>query len=69
MVDNWNKFNTWVHVKKMLILIFAILIFLPLFYFLLYPNIGFIVSMVIFFVYLLVVAFLIRIWAKGKNYL
>ena len=66
MDDTWTKFNTWIHVKEMLILIFAILIFVPVIYFLLYPTIGIISSMVIYFAYLIVVALLIGLWAKKK---
>jgi len=66
MSDNWEKFDTWTHVKKMLLLIFAIAVFFPIFYFLLLPNIGAIGSIVVYLVFLLVVGFLIRIWGKKK---
>ena len=66
MEDNWNKFNTWIHTKKMLLLIFAILVFFPIAYFLVYPNIGAFASIVIYFIYLIVVAILIRLWLKEK---
>ncbi len=66
MIDTWKKFDTWVHVQKMLLLIVAIGIFFPIIYFLIYPQIGAIISILIFFVFLLSIALLIRIWGKDK---
>ncbi len=66
MVDTWQKFDTWFHTQKILLLIVAIAIFFPIVYFLLYPNIGAIGSIVIYFVFLIIVAFLLRIWGNNK---
>ena len=66
MVDTWRKFDSWIHTKKMLLLIVAIAVFFPIVYLLLYPLIGTAVSIVIYLVYLIVVAFLIRNWGKRK---
>ena len=40
--------------------------FFPIVYFFLYPNIGAIGSIVIYFVFLIIVAFLLRIWGNNK---
>jgi hypothetical protein len=66
MNNTWNKFNTWAHVKKMLFLIFAVVVFFPILYCVILPIIGAVASIVLFFVFLIVISFLIRIWAKGK---
>jgi|GEM_PF-6760319 len=66
MVDTWKKFDTWAHVKKMLFLIFAVVVFFPILYCVILPIIGAVASIVLFFVFLIVISFLIRIWAKGK---
>lgn len=64
MSDTWQKFNTWSHTKKMLILILAIAIFFPIDYFLLFPYAGAIWSIVAYFVYLIIMAILVR---QGKR--
>lgn len=66
MIDNWKKFDTGIHTQKGVLLIVAILIFFPVFYFFLYPNIGTVESIVTYFVFLIIAAFLIRIWGKRK---
>jgi hypothetical protein len=66
MFDSWKKFDTWVHTQKVLLLIVAIVVFYPVFFFLFYPNLGFIRSIVLFFVYLIIVAIPIRIWGKRE---
>jgi len=66
MVDTWQNFSTWNHTKKILILILAIVIFFPIDYFLFYPHIGAVWSIVAYFAYLIVVAILIRQWAHKK---
>ena len=66
MVDTWQKFDTWIHTKKMILFIFSIMLFFPILYFLIYPNIGIVGSIVIYFAFLMIVAFLIRIWGNSK---
>jgi len=66
MFDTWKKFDTWVHTQKVLLLIVAIAVFYPVLFFLLYPNIGAMPSIVLFFVYLIVIAIPIRIWGNRK---
>jgi len=66
MVDTWRKFDTWVHTQKMLLLIVALVVFFPVSWYLLLPNIGNIGSVVIYFVYLIIVSLLIRNWGKRK---
>ena len=66
MVDTWEKFGNWVHTQKMLLLIVAIVVFFPVAWYLLLPNIGNIGSVVIYFVYLIIVSLLIRNWGKRR---
>jgi len=66
MVDNWQKFDSWIHTQKILILIIAILVFYPILYFLFYPNIGAVGILVMFFIFLIIITFLIKIWGKVK---
>lgn len=66
MIDTWQKFDTWVHTQKMLLLIVAIAVFYPVVFFLFYPIFGAIGSIVLFFVYLIVIAIPIRLWGKRK---
>jgi len=66
MVDSWQKFNTWVNVKKMILLIVAIAIIFLMCSYIIVPLFGATIGFVMFFVFLLIAAFLIRIWGKGK---
>lgn len=67
MVDTWQNFNTWNHTKKILILMLAIVIFLAVDYFFFYPHIGAAWSIAAYFVYLIIVAILIRHWAHKES--
>ena len=51
---------------KAILLILAIVVFFPIVYFLIYPSVGGIVSLVIFLVYVVVIAVLIRGWSYKK---
>jgi len=63
VVNPKKKLNTWSNTLKLLFLFIAILIFLPIDFYLILPIIGTVESVVIYFVYLFIVAILIRRWS------
>lgn len=67
MSDIWEKLDTWVHVKKAIALIVAMVLFFPIDYFLLLPIIGNTSSILIYVIFLFIVGYIIRIKIK-ENY-
>jgi hypothetical protein len=57
---------TTTNIQKMILLIFAIVVFIPVFYVLLHTNIGTTGSFVVYFIYLLIIGYFIRNWGKKK---
>jgi uncharacterized membrane protein (DUF2068 family) len=63
VINPKKKLNTWSNTLKLIFLIIAILIFYPIEFYLILPNIGIIENFVIFIVYLFIVVILIRRWS------
>ena len=61
-----KKVNTWVNTIKIILLIISILIFFPIAYSIILPLFGNIWSVVIYFVYLFIIAMVIRRWSYKK---
>ena len=64
MSNSWSKFKTWIYTKKMIILIIAIILFFPVLQLVIYPIIGPLKSIIIYFLYLIIIAILIRVFIK-----
>ena len=55
-----KELNKWSNTLKAIILVIAIAVFSPILYFLIYPQIGSALSIVIYFIYLFIIAIFIR---------
>ena len=66
VINPKKKLNTWSNTLKILILGVSVAVFFPIVYFLIYPIIGALWSLVIYFVYLFINAFLVRVWSYKK---
>ena len=61
-----KKLNTWSNTYKAVLFIIAIILFLPIEFYLIYPTVGAAGSIILYFAYLIVMAILIRRWAYNK---
>jgi len=67
MSEIWEKLDTWIHVKKAIILLVAIILFYPLVYLILIPIIGIYSSIIIYFLYLFFVGYIIRVKIREED--
>jgi hypothetical protein len=66
VINPKKKLNTWSNTIKLILLIIAILLFYPVEFYLIFPIFGIIQGIVIFYIYLFIVAILIRKWSFNR---